>query len=202
MARLLLLARHGSIGAACAGRYIGATDASLDVAGRRQASALAEVLKALGPQRCFSSPLRRAAETAELAAAPLGLKVQLDPDLREVGFGLWEGKTFEEIQQAEPEAVNRWAADPAGFAFPGGERVCDFLARVHRAADRLAAAPGDVVLAVTHGGVVRAAICHLLGLPAHNYLLFGVKPASLTSIELFDGKGVLTGINNQCCEEE
>jgi broad specificity phosphatase PhoE len=177
---------------------VGSTDVPLDAGGKRQANALAALLGKSRAERCFSSPLRRAMETAEAAAAPLGLTVETDLDLREIDFGLWEGRTFEEIQQSDPQAVSDWATNPTEFAFPGGEAVRDFVARVSRAADRMAADPAEVVLAVTHGGVVRAAICHLLGLPVHNYVLFDVGPASLTAIELFDGKGVLTGLDNSC----
>ncbi len=137
-------------------------------------------------------------ETAEAVAAALGLTVEADPDLREIDFGRWEGRTFEEIQQSDPQAVSDWATRPAEFAFPGGEAVRDFVARVGRAADRLAADPAEAVLAVTHGGVVRVAICHLLGLAVENYLLFDVRPACLAAVELFDGKGVLIGLDNSC----
>ncbi len=198
----MLLARHGTTGAAYQRRYVGATDLPLDATGRRQALALAERVRACGPTRCFSSPLRRALETARLLAAPLGLEVETVADLREADFGLWEGKTFEEIQASDPDAVSRWAAEPAEFVFPGGEAVRDFTARVERAVDKLAADPAEVVLAVAHGGVIRAAICHLLGLSPHNYVLFDVKPASLTTIALFDGKGVLSGLDNSCSEQE
>jgi len=198
VARLLLLARHASTGAAYHRRYVGSTDVPLDAASRWHPDALIALIGQHRPQRCFSSPLRRATETAQALALPLGLAVEADPDLREIDFGRWEGRTFEEIQQSDPQAVNEWAARPADFVFPGGEAVRDFVARIGRAADRMAANPAEIVLAITHGGVVRTAICHLLGLPVHNYLLFDVRPASLATIELFDGKGVLTGLDNSC----
>ncbi|MBM3334373.1 histidine phosphatase family protein, partial [Candidatus Sumerlaeota bacterium] len=161
MARLLLFVRHGSTGDEYARRYIGRTDVSLDAAGRNQATALGGLLKTLCPARCYSSPLRRALETAQPAAALLELRAEVDPDLREVDFGLWEGKSFEEIERTYPEAVSEWAALADGFAFPGGESLRDFVDRVRRVADRMVADPADAVLAVTHGGVIRMAICHL-----------------------------------------
>ena len=70
------------------------------------------------------------------------------------------------------------------------------LGRVQAAADRLAGDAAETVLAVTHGGVIRAMICHLLGLEPRHYVLFNVGYAALAVIDLFDGGGVLSGLQN------
>jgi len=194
MAHCLLLVRHGDTGPQYRGRFVGRTDVPLSERGERQAATLASVVHGLGTTRCFCSPLMRAVRTAGLAC----LKAVVWDDLREVDFGRWEGRTFEEVQAADPELVARWAEWPADFAFPGGERIGDFLARVRQAADRMASDPAEVVVAVTHGGVIRAMACHLLGLDARQYVLFNVEPASVTRVDLFDGKGVLAGLNDTC----
>jgi len=173
-------------------RFLGSTDVPLDEHGRRQAACLATITARRKPQRLFASPLRRALETARAIAGAVGLNIETDPDLRELDFGRWEGMTFDEIQAADPDAVSQWNAWSYDFTPPGGERLGDFLDRVRRAAARLAALPGDAVMAVTHGGVIRSALCHLLGLPARNYLLFDVQPAALVNIRLYDGRGTLT----------
>jgi alpha-ribazole phosphatase len=193
MAESLYLVRHGSIGAAGQGRYIGSTDAPLCEEGERQAAALAERLRArTGLRRCLCSPLRRAVRTAEILGGATGLAPEIVPDLREIAFGSWEGRTFDEIRDSSPDQVERWARFAPDFAFPGGERIQDFLARVSRAAERLAAAEPEAVLAVTHAGVIRAMLCHLLDLPPRAYVAFDIAPASLTVVRLFDGKGVLS----------
>ena len=79
----------------------------------------------------------------------------------------------------------------ADFAFPGGEGLAGFFERVSAAADRLAADDADTVLAVTHGGVIRAMICHLLSLERRHYVLFDVDYAAVVVLRLFDGRGVL-----------
>jgi broad specificity phosphatase PhoE len=116
----------------------------------------------------------------------------VDPDLREIDFGRWEGKTFSEIRDSSPAEIARWARFAPDFAFPGGESLRDFLGRVRRAADRLAADEAETVLAVTHGGVIKAMLCHLLGLDSRRYVAFEIAPASLTVVRLFEGKGVLS----------
>jgi alpha-ribazole phosphatase len=193
MADFLYLVRHGSTGAARAGRYLGSTDAPLDEAGRRQVEALGELLRAKRKcGRCVCSPLRRAAQTAEILRSATGCAAETDPDLREVDFGQWEGKMFSEIRDSSPELVDRWARFAPDFAFPGGESLRDFRDRVRRAADRLAADEAETVLAVAHGGVIKSMLCHLLGLDASRYVVFEIAPASLTVVRLFEGKGVLS----------
>jgi len=201
VARWLLLARHGQVESRWRNRYVGRTHAPLDNVGERQAEALGRLLLRTPPACCVSSPQCRAASTARTAAASLSLEVTYDPDLLEIHFGSWEGKTFEEIQQADPDAVDRWAADPSDFTFPEGESVRAFHERVARAVDRLAADPAETVLAVSHGGVIRAALCHLLGLPFENHLAFGIRHACLATVEMFDGAGVLSGLDNTCSLE-
>jgi broad specificity phosphatase PhoE len=176
---------------------VGSTDAPLDELGRSQAAALAEILKERRPGRCVSSPLLRARQTAETVSGAAGLTVEVDDDLREVDFGCWEGKTLKEISSMAPVSVQRWADLAPDFAFPGGESLESFLNRVRRVADRLVQDPADKVLAITHGGVIRAILCHLLGLPTSKYVAFEVGLASLCVVRIFDGKGVLSELNNQ-----
>ncbi len=94
-----------------------------------------------------------------------------------------------------PTKTGRWsiAGRPSSpdFAFPGGESLQGFFERIASAADRMVRDPADTVLAVTHGGVIRAMICHLLGLEPRNYVLFAVDYAAAVVLDLFDGSGVL-----------
>lgn len=195
MKKNLLLLRHADLGAAYHRRFVGRLDVRLGAAGRRQADGMAERLRVRAPEHCFCSPLMRCVMTGEAALASSALKMEMDPDLREVDFGRWEGMSFEEIRERDPKAVDRWARFDPDFAFPGGERIGDFLARVRRAARRLAACPEKTILAITHGGVIRAMICHFLKLPPRRYVLFDVRPGSLTTMDLFENGGVLTGLN-------
>lgn len=207
--KTLILVRHGLLASQHRHRFIGSTDLPLAREGGQQAEALAEVLAGLHaihpsgvpetgaqPLRVLCSPLRRARETAEVVARRLGLEIEIDPDLREIDFGQWEGLTFEEILALDPHRVNQWAEYNPAFSFPGGEALGDFQARVRRAADRMASEPSETLLAFTHGGVIRAMICYLLGLQFRQYLLFDIRPASLTTLQLFHHKGVLTEIRS------
>lgn len=188
----LILVRHAQVAAGRRGQLIGATDVPLDPVGEAQASALGVRVKRWAPEACYCSPMQRCRQMA--AAIVPHLTPQFDPDLREIDFGQWETRTFAEAAADDPSLVDRWAAFSDDFGFPGGESVGRFLHRVHAAADRLIRAEAQTVLAVTHGGVIRTMICHLLGFEPRQYVAFGVPYAAIVVIDLFDGKGVLVAL--------
>lgn len=187
----LILLRHGRTG--LSGRYVGATDVPLSDEGRNQILGLRSGLGAMGIDTLLTSPMLRCTQSAGLLG--LGLPVQLDPDLREIDFGRWEGKTFAEIEARDPELVRVWARGADDFCFPGGEATAEFVRRVEAVKDRLLALEAETVLLVTHGGVIRSLICSLLGLTPDKYLLFQVAKGHYTTMELYAGGGVLTGFN-------
>ena len=206
MPKRLLLIRHGEVETPKEGCFLGSSDAPLTSLGRRQAASLGARIGVERGTRCFASPVSRALETARLASEQTGFHVEVDSDLREIDFGLWEGMTFGEIQAANPDAVNQWAQYGKNFRFPEGESIGEFLGRVHSAAERIAHDEAKTIMVFTHGGVIRALICYYLGLDPRNYLLFEVRPASVTTLRLFDGegkgKGILAGLNDVCHLEE
>jgi len=196
MAERLLLIRHGEVEEAGRGCYIGRTNLALSAQGRRQAAALAQVLAPLTGATVLSSPLARTCQTAEIALGP-GRPYTLDETLREIDFGRWEGKRFEEIAAGDPDLVEDWAALAADFAFPGGEAFGAFQERVVTAAERMRADPAETVVAFTHGGVIRLTVCHFLGLGGRDFLRFDVEPASLTEFRRENGEWGLFLLNGR-----
>jgi alpha-ribazole phosphatase len=184
MAQCLILLRHARVGPDSAGRLIGATDLPLDAAGLAQAHGRAAMVAHLSPQRCFTSPMVRCRQT--IAAAVPGVVPCEDPDLREIDFGRWENRRFEEFAAADPDLAARWAAFDPEMSFPGGEKLAGFLARVRTAAHRLVSDPAPTVLAVTHGGVVRMMLCQLLGVPEEHHRMFELGYAALAVVRLYD----------------
>lgn len=176
-------------------------DAPLSADGRQQASRLARRLASLGEGVCLSSPLRRATETAQIAIGTRGGRFEIDPHLREIEFGDWEGLTFDAIARRDPDRIQGWTRFAHDFAFPGGERLGDFLGRIGRFACRVAALDRPVTL-VSHGGVIRTLLCLFLGLDPRHYLLFGVDHASITQVDLFGDRGVLIRLNDTCHLDE
>jgi len=190
----LLLVRHGAIDDHAAGRYVGSLDRPLSVIGRRQAKRLASLLPG-EIDRCLCSPMRRARQTADLALAEHVCPLDTLDSLREIDFGRWEGLTFAEIAAQDPELVDEWQRDALAFHFPGGEQTGHFWQRVDQALQVIATISAERVLVISHGGVIRAMLCSLLGLPFDKYLAFAVQPAALTVLDVQGRRGVLQALN-------
>lgn len=174
----LLLVRHGQSEWNASRRLQGQADIALSEEGRRQADALRPTIEAIAPDRAISSDLARVRETAERIGAK---QATFTSDLREIDVGDWTGKPIEAIIAADAEAYAGWRAGT--HAPPGGEIWSDFVARVGGAIEReRSSRPCHTLLAVCHGGVIRALIQHLLGLPPAR--IIPVAPASLTVLQL------------------
>ena len=152
----ILLARHGETDWNREGRFQGWADPPLNATGRAQAVDLSVQLMAEELAAVYSSPLRRAYETAEVVAASLGLEPVTVDALREVDVGSWSGLSRAEIEQRFPEQYARWL--DYGQGWEDGETYEQMVDRVVGALQELAEARnGERILAVTHGGPMRAA---------------------------------------------
>ncbi|WP_006240949.1 bifunctional RNase H/acid phosphatase [Mycolicibacterium tusciae] len=146
------LLRHGQTELSLERRYSGRGNPALTDLGRRQAEAAAQFLVAgtSGIAAVITSPLQRAYDTAEAAAKALGLDVTVDADLIETDFGGWEGLTFGEAAERDPELHKRWLRDTS-VAPPDGESFDTAAERVGRARARIISEhPGETVLLVSH----------------------------------------------------
>ncbi len=148
----LVLVRHGQTNWNREGRYQGQADPPLNEAGRQQARALAAQLAGRSFEAIYSSDLQRARETAGILAQTFRLSISLDPRLREVSLGEWEGQLGHDIAAAYPEAWEERRRDPVYARPPGGETVAEVAARVWAATDDIARShPHSSVLIVSHG---------------------------------------------------
>ncbi|BBY19945.1 bifunctional RNase H/acid phosphatase [Mycobacterium stomatepiae] len=147
----LLLLRHGQTALSVQRRYSGRGNPELTDLGRQQAKAAARYLAERGGiAAVISSPLLRAHDTAGVAAKALGLDVTVDDDLIETDFGGWEGLTFAEAAERDPELHTRWLRDTSTEP-PGGESFDAALRRVLQARERIIATyQGATVLVVSH----------------------------------------------------
>lgn len=152
----ILLARHGETDWNREGRFQGWADPPLNATGRAQAVDLSVQLMAEELAAVYSSPLRRAYETAEVVAASRGLEPVTVDALREVDVGSWSGLSRAEIEQRFPEQYARWL--DYGRGWEDGETYEQMVDRVVEALQELAEGrDGERILAVTHGGPIRAA---------------------------------------------
>jgi broad specificity phosphatase PhoE len=148
----IILIRHGETRWNAEGRYQGQADVPLNEKGVRQAELLAQGLRASGIAAIYSSDLSRASRTAEVIGQALGLKVQIDPGLREINQGEWEGLLLGEIRARYPEILEKRLVDPLSVAPPGGESVREVQERVLASIEAIAGRhPGETVGVVSHG---------------------------------------------------
>jgi broad specificity phosphatase PhoE len=153
----ILLARHGETDWNRDLRFQGHADPVLNDAGRAQAAELSSALADEALAAVYSSPLRRAFETARTVAAGHGLEPVAVEALREVDVGSWQGLTRAEVEERFPEQYARWLDHAQGWE--DGETYEEMGERVVTALLELATAhQGERILAVTHGGPIRAAL--------------------------------------------
>ena len=196
MASRLLLIRHAETDAAKKKLLVGSTEVDAGEEGLEKLHRFKRILGSYAPEEWYCSPMNRALQTAEKIIDVCGLdqEVRVDKRLREINFGRWEMRSFTDISLSDPDMVDDWA-EYYSFIFPRGDAVADFQSRVADVFFALRRLPAKEVCVVTHGGVVRTMICLALGQSPKNYLLYNVRPGTLTVLDLYPEGGVLAGLN-------
>ena len=185
-ARRVVFWRHGRTEWNRVGRFQGQQDIALDPSGVRQAADAAAVLRFLDPVAIVSSDLGRARATAQALAERTGLAVAEDKRLRETFAGTWEGQTFAQIGEQDAPLLAAWSAGVGTVRAGGGETRIDVGQRVAEAVtEAVSAVPaGGTLVAVSHGGAIRAGICALLGLPGESWaVISGVSNCHWSVLE-------------------
>jgi broad specificity phosphatase PhoE len=184
--RRLLLVRHAATAATRAAEF--PADEPLDARGRAAAARLAAALPTR--REALSSPALRCRQTAQAAGldAPA-----IEPALLECDFGAWAGRSLADVHAAEPEAARAWMADPDARPH-GGESLAVFVDRVGGWLERQAAGDGCAV-AITHGGVVKAAVVRALNAPLGAFWQVDVAPLAITELHAHDGRWTVTRVN-------
>lgn len=195
----LYLIRHGESTWNAQGRVQGWGDARLSAKGLAQARAVARRMGAVPLQRLYASPLARAHQTAAAIGARLRLPVHPVADFREVGLGAWEGVPVERLRARYPVLYRTWLRTPSKAKIPKGEGIPPFQRRV-LAAFRgvLEEVPsGATVAIVTHGGVIRVILAHVLGIP-FDPLMRGISlgNTSITRLAHARSRLAITALND------
>lgn len=193
----MLLLRHGQTALSVQRRYSGRGNPELTAVGRGQADAAAHYLAARGGiSAVISSPLQRSYDTATAAAKLLGLDVAVDEDLTETDFGAWEGLTFTEAAQRDPELHGRWLRDTS-VTPPGGESFDAVARRVRRARNRIIAERGGAtVLVVSHVTPIKTVLRMALDAGPSILYRLHLDLASLSIAEFYaDGAAAVRLVN-------
>lgn len=192
---IILLVRHGETDWNRSSRIMGTRPVELNQDGLTQAARLAIQLIALKRPALYSSPVRRARQTADILAATLHVPVVEEPGLSEIGVGDWEGRFWSEFD-GDPARVNFYRL-PEEARPPGGETLGEVrrraVASVERAVGRGEKQPA---IFVTHADVIRTIVAHYLEASLQTMRHMQIGHASVTALEIKGSSGVLLCLNS------
>jgi broad specificity phosphatase PhoE len=185
----LIFVRHGETTYNAEGRLQGQLDTPLNARGRGQARAVGGTLRSLlgseidrldEAQAFFASPLKRARETMDIARDAMGLKPEryhLDPVLKELSFGVWEGLTWPEIEVKDAKGLRARREDRWAFVPEGGESYAMLAERLRPWLDTLR----EHAFVISHGGVARVLMA----------LIAGIPPAKAVDAPIIQGRAIV-----------
>jgi len=185
--------RHGQTAASRANVFCGSgTDAPLTPDGEAMAQAFANAYRGTAWQALYSSPLQRAVSTLAPLAGVLPMQPEMRDDLKEIGYGAWEGKTVAEVDRDYHDDYIRWSADPAWHAPTNGERANAIAHRGLRVIEEIQARfdDGDVLI-VSHKATIRIQLCSLLGIDVGRFRFRLGCPVGSVSVVEFGENGPL-----------
>jgi len=196
----MLLVRHGESAPATMDEPFplvdGHGDPALDAVGRDQAERVADSLEREDIAAIYVTTLRRTAETAAPLAARLGLEPRVEPDLREVFLGEWEGGLFRKhVAEGHPAALKMFE-EQRWDAIPGGESTASLSKRVEEGVTRIAAAhPDQLVVVVAHGGVIGRILADASG-AARGFAFVGSDNGAISRLVVDGDRWIIRGFND------
>jgi probable phosphoglycerate mutase len=179
----IFLLRHGALTDDCRDRFIGQIDLPLAAEGIRQAQALAQLLHNINIGAIFCSDLIRSRQTAEIIAGGVNVPVNARRELREISLGNWEGLARSEVKSSFPAQYAARGSDIENYRVPGGESFSDCRLRALVAWNEILNCGSERVAVVSHAGINRVLLCHLLGMPIANMFRIGQDYGCVNIVE-------------------
>jgi broad specificity phosphatase PhoE len=204
MKTTLLLIRHGQSAGNVENRLQGWRDSYLTPEGLEQARLLGEAIaQDYEVDVLYSSPLKRAWQTAEAISQTTGLEPIPDPDLREINFGVAEGISVHDLPKLYPGVYRAWQRkEDLDFGWPEGETRRDFHRRITDAINKIVDRHrGETVAIVSHGGVLAISITYILTRTTTQWGEYIIDNCSLTEIEIDEANQPTLVVLNQCAHE-
>ncbi len=190
------LIRHGEPTAEIQGRCYGALDVSLSPNGEKQMERVGQHLAIESLTAIYTSPRRRASESARIVASFHACGYEENVGLRELNFGDFEGMTYDEIAAQYPELYRRWMDAPTEVQFPNGECFTEMRVRVLQAFETiLRLQEGKTIAIVSHGGAIRILIAWALQIPDRYLFRIAQDHAARNLLIWIDGVPTLHSMN-------
>ena len=194
----IIIIRHGETEWNQTGRFQGHSDVPLSKTGRAQAEALGQNLAIDYVDAIYASDLIRAMETAAPLAARFGLTVTPDPLLRELNFGAWEGRSFNDVNAEHSDAMKQFYNDPEHADIPDSEPFPVFQKRVAgRVREIVRAHQGKRIVIVSHGASIRILLADILAMPIRSIWHVSQLNTAVNKIRFEDdGFAIVTLMND------
>ena len=200
----IILIRHGQTEYNVQHRYQGHSDIALNEFGLAQAARLQHRFVNTPIIAVYSSDLVRAYHTANVIVAGQ-LEVQIEPLLREVSVGDFEGLTWPEMLARFPDEVALWTSDRRNNAPPNGESLQQAANRIQSWLDQVVKtypAQTDTILVVTHGAIISIFLCLIMNMDLNRYWQWRIDNCSVSIVDLYHKGGILSLFNNTSHLEE
>ena len=184
MSLTLYFLRHGQTPASKEDMFCGSgLDPELTEDGAQMARAFADAYRTLPWRAIYASPLRRTVSTARPLCDACGLELNRRDDLKEIGYGAWEGKTKDEVDRDFHDDYIKWQADPAWHAPTGGEGAVVIARRALQTVEEITSRFDDGnVLVVSHKATIRIMLCALLGIDVGRFRYRLLCPVGSVSV--------------------
>jgi broad specificity phosphatase PhoE len=192
----LILARHGETLWNAEKIYRGRRDIGLDQVGIKQAELLGKYLSNYGLEVIYSSPLKRALDTANIIARYQKIGVQIAEGLIDFDYGKWQSLPEQEVKRLYSTLFNEWHNSPHKVRMPGGESLEDVRSRAVQVVNGVLSGRQENVLLVSHRVVLKVLICHLLGLDNSHFWNIKQDVGGITVSDHVGGRFVLTRHND------
>jgi len=192
---MLYLMRHGAIEAMEEKRFIGQIDLPLSPDGRKQAERQARRLMDIPFSGIWCSDLKRAYETAAIVSRDRGLALLSAPELREINLGRWDGVAMTQIREQFPDFWQSRGDDIVHFRPPEAESFADLQQRVVPFIRHIASQSDGNTLIITHAGVIRVMLCHVLQMPLSNLFRIYLDYGGVTIIKDINGMSQIRAVN-------
>ena len=192
----LILARHGETAWNVEKVFRGRADVDLDRVGLKQAELLGKYLSNWELEAIYSSPLRRALDTANMVARYQKVAVHVAEGLTDFDYGEWQSVPEQEVKKLYPALLNEWHSNPHKVRTPGGESLEDVRRRVVELINDILPRHRGNVLLVSHRVVIKVLICYLLGLDNSHFWNIRQDVCGITTFDHVDGRFVLTRHND------
>ncbi len=196
----IILVRHGETEWNRVERFRGRADVPLNQTGMGQAEATARAIAdRWRPAAVYSSPLSRAARTAESIARRFDLTAEVHPGFIDIEYGQWQGLTPEEAARQWPDPLAKWYRTPGSARIPGGESLDELRERCGGAIKEVVEKhPGSTVVVVSHTVVNRVILLLVLGLANDRFWRLRQDTCAINEIEADDGLFTLVSMNDTC----